>query len=129
MKLIECESNGDRSKTLSAEEYLNKIRPFLKFLWFLKDIINTLKKYDTWEIQLTKAINFISSIDNYEERVMHSKRDKIEIMINDEANEVIKNLYYKYHKINPNFGASNIDSPDWITNKKTAINPMNKKDN
>ena len=38
-------------------------------------------------------------------------------------------LYHKYHKINPNFGASNIDSPDWITNKKTAINPMNKKDN
>ena len=129
MKLIERESNGDRSKTLSAEEYLNKYRPFLKFLRFLKDIINTLKKYDTWEIQLTKAINLIFSTDNYEERVMHSKRDKIEIMINDEANEVIKNLYYKYHKINPNFGASNIDSPDWITNKKTAINPMNKKDN
>ena len=129
MKLIECESNGDRSKTLSAEEYLNKIRPFLKFLRFLKDIINTLKKYDTWEIQLTKAINFISSIDNYEERVRHSKRDKIEVMINDEANEVIKNLYCKYYKINPNFGASNIDSPDWITNKNTTRNPMNKKDN
>ena len=127
--MIECESNSDRSKTLSAEEYLNKIRPFSKFLRFLKNIINTLKKYDTWEIQLTKAINFISSIDNYEERVMHSKRDKIEIMINEEANEVIKNLYYKYYKINPNFGASNIDSPDWITNKKTTRNPMNKKDN
>ena len=127
--MIECESNGDRSKTLSAEEYLNKIRPFLKFLRFLKDIINTLKKYETWEIQLTKAINLISSKDNYEERVMHSKRDKIEIMINDEANGVIKNLYYKYHKINPNFGASNIDPPDWITNEKTTINPMNKKDN
>ena len=26
------------------------------------------------------------------ERVMHSKRDKIEIMINDEADEVIKEL-------------------------------------
>ena len=127
--MIECDSNGDRSKTLSAEEYLNKIRPFLKFLRFLKDIINTLKKYDTWEIQLAKAINLISSIDNYEDRVMHSKRDKIEIMINDEANEVIKHLFYKYHKINPNFGASNIDSPDWITNKKTTINPMNKKGN
>ena len=58
----------------------------------MKDIINTLKKYDTWEIQLTKAINFLSSIDNYEERVIHSKTDKIEIMINVEANEVIKIL-------------------------------------
>ena len=27
------------------------------------------------------------------ERVMHSKRDKIEIMINDEADEVIKELF------------------------------------
>ena len=35
---IEYESNGDRNKTLSAEEYLNKIRPYLK------DIINDLNK-------------------------------------------------------------------------------------
>ena len=66
MKLIECESNGDRSKTLSAEEYLNKIRPFLKFLRFLKDIIKTLKKYDTWEIQLTKDnYNALHVLHNY----------------------------------------------------------------
>ena len=37
-------------------------------------------------------------------------------------------LHYKYHKINPNCDASNIDSSDWITNKKTTINSMNKKD-
>ena len=36
--------------------------------------------------------------------------------------------HYKYHKINPNCVASNIHSSDWITNKKTTINPMNKKD-
>ena len=23
-------------------------------------------------------------------------------------------LYYKFQKINPNYGGSNIDSPDWI---------------
>ena len=62
------------------------------FLQFLKDILNSLKKYGTQKIQLAKAINFISSTDNYEERVMHSKSDNIEIMINDEANDVIKNL-------------------------------------
>ena len=62
------------------------------FIRFLKDILNSLKIYGTQEIQLTKAINFISSTDNYEERVMHSKSDNIEIMINDKANEVIKNL-------------------------------------
>ena len=35
---IEYESNGDRNKTLSIEEYLEKIRPYLI------NIINNLKK-------------------------------------------------------------------------------------
>ena len=38
-------------------------------------------------------------------------------------------LYYKCHKMSPNRGGSYIDSPDWIKNKKTAINSINKKDN
>ena len=127
---IEYKSNGDRNKTLSVEEYQNKIRPYLK------DII----KSDTWKIQLTGAINFISSINNNEDRVMNSKSDNIEIMINDEKDEVIKKLcdslknryqnnleslkgcefvfnyvhllHYKCHKINLNYGGSYIDSPD-----------------
>ena len=37
-------------------------------------------------------------------------------------------LYYRYHKINPNCGGSYIDSPDWIKNRKSTINPINKKD-
>ena len=57
-----------------------------------KDIINNLKKFDTWKIQLAIANNFISSIDNDEKRVMHSKSDNIEIMINDEADEVTNEL-------------------------------------
>ena len=65
----------------------NKVSPQLK------DIINNLKKSDTCEIQLTIANNFISFVDNDEERVMHSKSDNIEIMINDEADEVIKKLF------------------------------------
>ena len=59
--------NSDKNKTLS-EEYLNKISSYLK------DIRNNLKKSDTWKIQLTIANNFISSIDNDEERVMHSEK-------------------------------------------------------
>ena len=39
------------------------------------------------------ANNFISSIDNDEERIMHSKNDNIEIMINDEVDEVVKELF------------------------------------
>ena len=38
-------------------------------------------------------------------------------------------MYYKCHKINPNCDGSYIDSRDWIKNKKTTINPINKKDN
>ena len=75
---------GDR-KTLSVEQYLNKIKPNLK------DIINNHRQFDTWKIQLNITITFISSKDgNEEERVMHSKSDKIDIMMKDEADEVIK---------------------------------------
>ena len=109
------------------------------------------------EIQLTVAINFISALDNDGEHVMYSKSDKIEIMINDEANEVIKEhsdslknkyqnnlesktfcrfvfdyvhlLYYKCHKINPNCDGSYIDSPDCTKSKKATINSFNKTDN
>ena len=84
---IEYESSDDRNKTLSVEEYLNKIRPCLK------DIIKNLKKSDTWNIQLTIAFNFIYSIDNNKEHVIDSKSSKIKIMINDEADDVIEKLF------------------------------------
>ena len=82
---IEHERNIDRSKTLSVEEYLNNIRPYLID-------INNLKKSDKWKIQLTVPNNFNSFIDNEEERVMNSKSDNLEIKINDEADEFITNL-------------------------------------
>ena len=47
----EYEIDGDRNKTLSVEEYLNKVNPYLK------DIINNLKKSDTCKIQLAIANN------------------------------------------------------------------------
>ena len=68
---------------------LNKARPYLK------DIINNDKTSDTWKIQLTIANNLISSIDNDEDHIIHSKTDNIKIMINDEADEVIKELFTK----------------------------------
>ena len=83
--------------------------------------------------------------------------NNIEIIINDEADEAIKELfdslknryqnnlesmkgsefvfdyvhllYYKCHKINSNRGGSYIDSPGWIKNKKATINHINEKDN
>ena len=85
---IEYESNDDRNKTLSVEEYLVKVDHVLK------DITSNLKKSDTWKIQWPIANNFISSIDNGEGCIIYSKSDKIEIMINDEADEVIKITFW-----------------------------------
>ena len=87
---------------------------------------------------------------------MHCKSDNIEIMINNEADEVVKELfdshknryqnnlewmkgsevvfdyvhflYHKCRKINPNLAGPYINSSDWIKSKKTTINPINKKD-
>ena len=83
---MEYKSNGDRNKKLLVEEYLNKIRPYLK------EIINNLKKTDSPKIQLIKANNFTSFIDNDEVCIVHSKSDNAEITINNEADDVIKNL-------------------------------------
>ena len=58
----------------------------------MKDI-NNLTKFDTWKIQLTIANIYFFSIDNDEERVMHSKKDNIKIMISNEAHEVIKGFF------------------------------------
>ena len=77
---------SDQNKALSTEEYLNKIRPYLKD-------INNFKKSDTWKIQSRLANNFISSIDNDEEGVMRLKSDSIEIMTENEANKVRKNVF------------------------------------
>ena len=49
---IEYKSNSDKN-ILSVEEYLIKIKPYLK------GIINNLKKSDMWKIQLTIAINLL----------------------------------------------------------------------
>ena len=35
--------------------------------------------------------------------------------------DYVQVLQYKCHKINPNPGASNISSPDWIKNKKAIL--------
>ena len=80
-------SKGQR-KTLSVEEYLNKTKPYLK------DVMNDLRKYNTCKMQLTITIVFISSKnDNDKEHVVHSKRDNIEIMINDQADKLIETLF------------------------------------
>ena len=67
-----------------------EIKPHQSIKSYMKDIMNNLKKFDTGKSQLTIAINFISSKDTDEERVMHSKSDNIEVIIHHKADEVMK---------------------------------------
>ena len=53
-KVIKDRTFRDINKALSVKEYLNKTIPYLK------EIINNLKKSDSWKIQLTRAVNFVS---------------------------------------------------------------------
>ena len=92
---IQYESKGDKGKNLSIKKYLNIIKPYLI------DIINEHKTYglvryhsgnksrleetsSELKIQLTMAINFISSKDSDETRTMHTKSNNVEIMIGSE---------------------------------------------
>ena len=58
----------------------------------MNDIIGGIKKFNTWKIQLARAIKFICSKDNDEKCVIYSKSDNIEVMINDKADRFIKKL-------------------------------------
>ena len=68
---IEYESRGDKDNNLSLAEYLNIIR------LYLRDMIYNNKTHSEWKIQLIMLINFISSLDKYEFRIMHTKSDNI----------------------------------------------------
>ena len=123
----------------------------------MKDTKINLKTSDIWKVHLTIAINFITSKDADEERVMHSKSDLIEFMSYDNANKVVNKLFvslfsiyqissktsmrrsdfifdsvqmvhYKSPKINFKIGGSYIDSPDCIKKKKATINLKNTED-
>ena len=120
----------------------------------MRNIIIDLQNFDTWKIQLTIAINFISSKDAEEECVMHSRSDNIKFKSCNDTNEVVDELseslcsryqgnsdtsmegrdfifdsvqlmYNKCHKVNFRRGGSYIDSQDWIKKKKATINPKN----
>ena len=44
------------------------------------------------------------------------------------AFDIVDSLHYKLHKISLNRGGLNIDSPKWLKNRKTTINPKNNDD-
>ena len=59
----------------------------------MRNIIIDLQNSDTWKIQLTIAINFISSKDAEEERVIHSRSNNIKFISYNDANEVVDKLF------------------------------------
>ena len=147
---IQYESKGD--KILTVKEYLSLIEQYLA------NMINDYKSKGEWKIQLTADINFTSlEPDSDETRIMYTKSDNVEIGIGDDTNDVIKELfksflqryqeslqekmrgsefefdgvnllYYDFNKISLNRGGSYTESPKWIKNKKSTINPKNNDD-
>ena len=104
------------------------------------------------------TINFISSKDSNEILIMHTKNDNIEIMMGDETDDIIKELFesilqryqegseekmrgsgfifysndllhYQFYKTNLKSVRSYTDSPKRLKIKKATINPENNDDN
>ena len=121
----------------------------------MRKLINQYKKEGEWKIQLTAEINFISLKPGSDEtRIMYTRSDNEEFMNGDDINEIIKELfksflqkyeenlqekmkgsdfefdgvnvlYYDFNKTSMYKGVSYIDSPKWLKDKKSTINPKN----
>ena len=147
---VQYESKGDR--ILAIHEYLALIKKYLR------ELINHYKNKGEWKIQLTAAINFVSLKPGSDEtHVMYTRSFNEEIMKGSDTDEVIKllfesflkiydlnlqekmkgsdfafdgvnSLYYDFKKTSINRGGSYIDSPQWLKNKKSTINPKNNDD-
>ena len=72
---MEHESRGDKDKNLSFEDYLDIIKPYLRYMK------NNHKTHGECKIQLTMQIIFISSSEAAEFGIKNSKRDDVESMI------------------------------------------------
>ena len=144
---VQYECKGD--KVLSIQEYFTLIEKYLKKL------INQYKKEDEWKIQLIAEINFISLKPGSDETsVMYTRSDNEEFMSSDDTNEIIKSLFesflqrfeenlqkkmrgsdfefdginffnYNFNKASIYRGGLYVDSPKWLKDKKSTINPKN----
>ena len=144
---VQYKSKGD--KILSIQEYLALIEKYLKKL------INQYKKEGEWKIQLIAEMNVISLKPRSDEtRVMYTRSGNEEFMSSDYINEIIKSLFelflqrfeenlqekmrgsdsefdgincfnYNFNKTSIYRSGSYIDSPKWLKDKKSTINPKN----
>ena len=134
---------------MTLKEYLALIKKYLRKL------INYCKNKGEWKVQLIAEISFISLKPGYNEtRIVHTGSDNEEFMNGSDTDEIIEGLfesflqkyeenlqekmkeldfefdgvnflYYDFNKISINRGGSYIDSPQWLKNKKSTINPVN----
>ena len=74
-------------KNLSLNEYLKKVKPYLR------NITINLQNYDACKIQLTTAINFASPEDAKGEPAMHSNSSNIKFATYSDANDLIDKLF------------------------------------
>ena len=144
---VQYESKG--AKMLTLIEYFALIEEYKR------ELIEEYKLKGEWKVQLKAEINFISLKPSSDEtRTMHTRSDNIEIMIGDDNDDIIEELfksflqkyeenlqnkmrgsdfefdgvnflYYDFNKISLNRSRSYIDSPKWLKNKKSTINPKN----
>ena len=144
---IEYRSEGN--EILTFEEYLALIEPYVR------ELINNHKSKGEWKIQLTAQINFTSLRPGSDEtRAMHTRSVNEEFMNGSDTDEIIKELfksllqryqenlqekmkgsdfafdrvnylYYNLNKISISKSGSYIDSPKWLKDKKSTINPKN----
>ena len=147
---MQYESKGD--KILVLKEYLNLIEKYLK------ELIQEYKLKGEWKVQLTIEVNFISLKPGSDEtRIMYTRSDNVEIMFGDDSDDIFEQLsesllqkyeenlqnkmrgsefefdgvnflYYDFNKTSKNRGESYIDSPKWLKDKKSTINPKNNDD-
>ena len=116
---IQYESKGDKIFTL--KEYLAVIERYLRKL------INSFKNKGERKLQLTAEISFISLKPGSDETrvIMHTKNLQEKMKGSEFEFDGVDFLYDDFNKISINRGGSYIDSPKWIKNKKSTINPKN----
>ena len=144
---LEYRSEGNDS--LSFEEYLNLIKPYLN------DLINNKKDEGEWKLQLSAEISFVSQKPGSDEkRVMYTRSLCEEIMIGSKTEEIteklimsllqkyqdnlqnkmrgsdfifngVNYLFYDFNRITISKGGSYIESPEWLKDKKCTINQKN----
>ena len=69
---------------------ITKIEPYLN------DLIDHHKTQGEWKPQLPMTINFISSNDSHETRAMYPKSNNREIILGNETDEIIDELFNSF---------------------------------